>query len=74
MGWLKISKNSRPISFIGKGVCFDTGGISLKPKIYGRNEIRYGWRGYTRKDLMKTLAVRNAKVNAIGIVGLVENI
>ena len=73
MKWDGGKKNSRPISFIGKGVCFDTGGISLKPDRF-MEEMKYDMDGAcTVTGLMKTLAVRNAKVNAIGIVGLVEN-
>ncbi|EMH80306.1 leucyl aminopeptidase [alpha proteobacterium HIMB114] len=73
MKWDGGKKNSRPISFIGKGVCFDTGGISLKPARF-MEEMKYDMAGAgTVTGLMKTLAVRNAKVNAIGIVGLVEN-
>ena len=73
MKWNGGKKNSRPLSFIGKGVCFDTGGISLKPARF-MEEMKYDMAGAgTVTGLMKTLAVRRAKVNAIGIVGLVEN-
>jgi leucyl aminopeptidase len=73
MKWNGGKKNSRPLSFVGKGVCFDTGGISLKPARF-MEEMKYDMAGAgTVTGLMKTLAIRNAKVNAIGIVGLVEN-
>jgi len=73
MKWNGGKKSSKPLSFIGKGVCFDTGGISLKPARF-MEEMKYDMAGAgTVTGLMKTLAVRNAKVNAIGVVGLVEN-
>lgn len=62
-----------PVAFVGKGVTFDTGGISLKPAD-GMWDMKYDMGGSaTVVGLMKTLALRNAKVNAVGIVGLVEN-
>jgi leucyl aminopeptidase len=62
-----------PLVFIGKGVCFDTGGISLKPAGH-MEDMKYDMAGAgTVTGLMKTLALRKAKVNAIGLVGLVEN-
>jgi leucyl aminopeptidase len=73
MRWNGGKKNSKPLSFIGKGVCFDTGGISLKPARF-MEEMKYDMAGAgTVTGLMKTLALRKAKVNAIGVVGLVEN-
>ena len=73
MRWDGGKKSSRPLGFIGKGVCFDTGGISLKPARF-MEEMKYDMAGAgTVVGLMKTLAVRKAKVNAVGIVGLVEN-
>ena len=73
MKWNGGNKNSRPLAFVGKGVCFDTGGISLKPARF-MEEMKYDMAGAgTVTGLMKTLADRKAKVNAIGIVGLVEN-
>ena len=73
MRWNGGKKNSKPLAFIGKGVCFDTGGISLKPARF-MEEMKYDMAGAgTVTGLMKTLACRKAKVNAIGIVGLVEN-
>ncbi len=68
----KKSKN-KPLAFVGKGVCFDTGGISLKPARF-MEEMKYDMAGSAVVvGLLKTLALRKAKVNAIGVVGLVEN-
>ena len=73
MKWNGGKKNQKPISFIGKGVCFDTGGISLKPARF-MEEMKYDMAGAgTVTGLMKLFAARKAKINAIGIVGLVEN-
>ncbi len=66
-------KDEKPIAFVGKGVCFDTGGISLKPGP-GMEEMKWDMGGAgTVTGLMKALAGRKAKVNAIGVIGLVEN-
>lgn len=66
-------KSNEKISFIGKGVTFDTGGISIKPSA-GMEDMKFDMCGSaTVVGLMKTLAERNAKVNVIGAVGLVEN-
>ncbi len=63
----------RPLAFVGKGVCFDTGGISLKPARF-MEEMKYDMAGSAVVvGLLKTLALRKAKINAVGIVGLVEN-
>ncbi len=63
----------KPLAFVGKGVCFDTGGISLKPARF-MEEMKYDMGGSAVVvGLMKSLALRKAKVNAIGVVGLVEN-
>ena len=72
--WYGDKKNkSSPISFVGKGVCFDTGGISLKPAKF-MEEMKYDMAGSAVVGgLIKSLAIRKAKVNAIGVVGLVEN-
>lgn len=67
------SSKENPIAFVGKGVTFDTGGISLKPS-KGMEDMKYDMGGSAVVvGLMKALAGRQAKVNAIGIVGLVEN-
>jgi leucyl aminopeptidase len=67
------SKRSRPICFVGKGVCFDSGGISIKPG--GGMEDMKGDMGGAAcvAGLMLALAGRKAAVNAVGIVGLTEN-
>ena len=67
------NKKKKPIAFIGKGVSFDTGGVSLKPA-GGMEEMKYDMGGSgVVIGLMKTLALRKAKANVIGVVGLVEN-
>jgi len=73
----KIAKgkkaNDRPIAFVGKGVTFDTGGISLKPA-GGMEDMKWDMGGSAVvTGLMKALAGRKAKVNVVGVVGLVEN-
>ena len=71
--WKGSKNNKRPLAFVGKGVCFDTGGISLKPAKF-MEDMTYDMAGSAVVvGLMKTLALRKAKVNAIGVVGLVEN-
>ena len=65
--------SAQPIAFIGKGVCFDTGGISLKPAD-GMEDMKWDMGGAAAvAGLMHVLAGRKAKVNAVGILGLVEN-
>ena len=62
-----------PIAFIGKGVTFDTGGISLKPGA-SMDEMKMDMGGSAAVvGLFKALALRKAKVDAVGIIGLVEN-
>ena len=66
-------KDRPPVAFVGKGVTFDTGGISLKPA-GGMEDMKWDMAGAgVVIGLMKALAARKAKVNAVGIVGLVEN-
>ncbi|MDA9177217.1 leucyl aminopeptidase [Candidatus Pelagibacter sp.] len=73
MEWNGSNKQSKPVAFVGKGVCFDTGGISLKPAKF-MEDMTYDMAGSAVVvGLMKTLALRKAKVNAVGVVGLVEN-
>ncbi|MDC0445300.1 leucyl aminopeptidase [Candidatus Pelagibacter sp.] len=73
MEWNGNKNNSKPLAFVGKGVCFDTGGISLKPAKF-MEDMTYDMAGSaTVVGLMKNLAVRKAKINAVGVVGLVEN-
>jgi leucyl aminopeptidase len=67
------SKRAKPVCFVGKGVCFDTGGISLKPGA-GMEDMKGDMGGAaTVAGLMLALATRKAMVNAVGLVGLVEN-
>jgi len=73
MEWNGLKNNSKPLAFVGKGVCFDTGGISLKPAKF-MEDMTYDMAGSAVVvGLMKTLALRKAKVNVVGVVGLVEN-
>ncbi len=66
-------KAAQPIAFVGKGVCFDTGGISIKPA-ENMEDMKWDMGGSAAvAGLMHVLAGRKAKVNAIGILGLVEN-
>lgn len=70
----KKKKNAPgPLAFVGKGVTFDSGGISIKPA-GGMEDMKWDMAGAaTVIGLMKVLAGRKAKVDAIGVVGLVEN-
>ena len=71
--WNGLKNKSKPLAFVGKGVCFDTGGISLKPAKF-MEDMTYDMAGSAVVvGLMKNLALRKAKVNAVGVVGLVEN-
>jgi len=73
MEWNGLKDNSKPLAFVGKGVCFDTGGISLKPAKF-MEDMTYDMAGSAVVvGLMKSLARRKAKINAVGVVGLVEN-
>ncbi len=73
MEWKGLKDKSKPLAFVGKGVCFDTGGISLKPAKF-MEDMTYDMAGSAVVvGLMKSLALRKAKVNAVGVVGLVEN-
>ena len=73
MEWNGLKNNDKPLAFVGKGVCFDTGGISLKPAKF-MEDMTYDMAGSaTVVGLMKNLAMRKAKINAVGVVGLVEN-
>jgi len=65
--------NAQPIAFVGKGVCFDSGGISIKPS-EGMEDMKWDMGGAAAvTGLMHVLAGRKAKVNAVGVLGLVEN-
>ena len=73
MQWNGAAKSKKPVAFIGKGVCFDTGGISIKPA-GGMEDMKGDMGGAAAvTGLMHALASRKAKVNAIGVLGLVEN-
>ena len=73
MRWKGGPGGQQPVAFIGKGVTFDTGGISIKPS-QGMEEMKYDMAGAGAViGLMKCLAGREARVNAIGVVALVEN-
>jgi leucyl aminopeptidase len=73
MRWNGGKKGTNPIAFIGKGVCFDTGGISIKPA--GNMEDMKGDMAGAAcvVGLMQALAARKAKVNVVGAIGIVEN-
>jgi leucyl aminopeptidase len=73
MRWNGGKRGADPVAFIGKGVCFDTGGISIKPA--GSMEDMKGDMAGAAcvVGLMHALAARKAKVNAVGAIGLVEN-
>ena len=67
------SKTTAPLAFAGKGVTFDTGGISIKPS-GGMEDMKWDMGGAAVvSGLMCAIAKRKAKVNVVGIVGLVEN-
>jgi leucyl aminopeptidase len=67
------ARGAKPLAFIGKGVTFDTGGISLKPAS-GMEDMKWDMAGAGAVvGLMAALAGRKAKVDAVGLVGLVEN-
>ncbi len=67
------NRDEPPVSFVGKGVTFDTGGISLKPP-RGMWDMKYDMAGSASVvGAMYALAARDARVNAVGIVGLAEN-
>ena len=71
--WNGAKNNSKPLAFVGKGVCFDTGGYSLKPAKF-MEDMTYDMAGSAVVvGLMKNLALRKSKINAVGVVGLVEN-
>ena len=73
MEWKGASSKTKPLAFVGKGVCFDTGGISLKPAKF-MEDMTYDMAGSAVVvGLMKNFALRKAKINAVGVVGLVEN-
>ncbi|MEO0347767.1 MAG: leucyl aminopeptidase, partial [Pseudomonadota bacterium] len=74
MQWLGATdKTAQPVAFVGKGVCFDSGGISLKPA-NRMEEMKYDMGGSaTVVGLMHAIAQNKLPINAIGVIGLVEN-
>ena len=73
MRWNGGKRGDQPVAFIGKGVCFDTGGISIKGAA-GMEDMKGDMGGAACVvGLMHALAARKAKVNAVGAIGLVEN-
>jgi leucyl aminopeptidase len=73
MRWNGGKRGEPPVAFIGKGVCFDTGGISIKGAA-GMEDMKGDMGGAACVvGLMHALAARKAKVNAIGAIGVVEN-
>ncbi|MET0169888.1 MAG: leucyl aminopeptidase, partial [Aliihoeflea sp.] len=73
MTWNGGTPGDQPVAFVGKGVVFDTGGLSIKPSL-GMEDMKGDMGGAAAvTGLMHTLAARKAKANVIGIIGLVEN-
>ncbi|MGO4438519.1 leucyl aminopeptidase [Rhizobium sp. RAF56] len=73
MQWKGGKAKDKPVAFVGKGVVFDTGGISIKPAA-GMEDMKGDMGGAAAvTGLMHVLAARKAKVNAVGVIGLVEN-
>jgi leucyl aminopeptidase len=73
MTWMNGPKSQQPVALVGKGVCFDTGGISLKPA-GGMEEMKMDMCGAAAvTGAMRLLAARKARVNVVGICALVEN-
>ena len=73
MQWNGGKKSDKPVAFVGKGVTFDTGGISIKPA-QGMEDMKWDMGGAgVVLGLMAALAKRKAKINAVGVCGMVEN-
>jgi len=73
MEWVGGKKGEAPVAFVGKGVCFDTGGISLKPGP-GMEDMKWDMGGAGAvTGAMAAIAGRKAKANVVGVIGLVEN-
>jgi leucyl aminopeptidase len=71
--WMNGPKDQAPIAIVGKGVTFDTGGISIKPS-NGMEDMKYDMAGSgVVLGLLKSLALRKAKINVVGVMGMVEN-
>ncbi len=72
-GETKKTSDAKPLAFVGKGVTFDTGGINLKPSS-GMQDMKLDMGGAAAvAGLMKTLALRKAEADVIGVAGLAEN-
>jgi leucyl aminopeptidase len=73
MRWNGAKRGDQPVAFVGKGVCFDTGGISIKGAA-SMEDMKGDMGGAACVvGLMHALAARKAKVNVVGAIGLVEN-
>jgi len=73
MSWMNGPKSQKPVALVGKGVCFDTGGISLKPA-GGMEDMKWDMAGAGAvTGAMRLLAARKARANVVGICALVEN-
>jgi leucyl aminopeptidase len=73
MRWNGGEAEQKPVAFVGKGVTFDSGGISIKPS-GGMEEMKWDMAGAGAViGAMRAIAARKAKCNVVGIVGLVEN-
>ncbi len=73
MSWRGGAEDEPPVALVGKGVCFDTGGISLKPS-GGMEEMKWDMGGAAAVfGAMKAIAGRRAKANVVAVLGLVEN-
>ncbi len=73
MQWNGLDSKDKPLAIVGKGVSFDSGGISIKPSS-GMEDMKGDMGGAACvTGLMHTLARRKAKVNVVGVIGLVEN-
>ncbi len=73
MEWMGGKKGDAPVCFVGKGVTFDTGGISIKPAA-GMGDMKWDMGGAGAvTGAMAAIAGRKAKANVVGVIGLVEN-
>jgi leucyl aminopeptidase len=73
MQWSGAKPREKPVAFVGKGVVFDTGGVSIKPA-GGMEDMKGDMGGAAAVvGLMHALAARKAKANVVGIIGIVEN-
>ena len=71
--WRGLQDDSAPVALVGKGITFDTGGISIKPSA-GMGEMKWDMAGSAAVvGTMMALASRKARVNAVGVIALAEN-